>query len=111
MPLIGRLTANIDFSNLFISLDGNAYKDLAAAEAANAPVLKYGLFLTNVLNFLIIAFSIFLFIRQINRFKRKKAEREAEPEPTTKTCPYCQSSISIKAVRCPHCTSHLEEEN
>jgi len=109
MPIVGSLTANIDFSNLFISLDGKSYQDMATAEAANAPILKYGLFLTNVLDFLIIAFSIFVVIRQLNKFKKKKPE--PEPEPTTKTCPYCQSIISIKAVRCPHCTSHLEEEN
>ncbi|HHS97399.1 MAG TPA: large conductance mechanosensitive channel protein MscL [Chloroflexi bacterium] len=107
MPPLGLLVGRVDFSNLFISLSGGHYATLAEAQAAGAVTLNYGLFLNNVVNFLIIGFVIFLFIRQVNRMKRKE---EAPPaEPTTKTCPYCFSTIPIQATRCPYCTSVLEE--
>ncbi len=102
-PLLSIITGKLDLSSLFIPLDGKKYTDLAAAKAASAPTLNYGLFITNIIDFLIIAFAIFIIIKQINRFRPKPAA-----EPTTKICKYCQSSINIKAVRCPHCTSALE---
>lgn len=105
MPLLGLLTGNIDFSNLFIPLDGNHYDSLAAAEAAEAAVFKYGSFISNVINFIIVAFVIFLVVRQINRFRDKFSKPEPEAAPTTKVCPYCRSEIDINATRCPHCTS------
>jgi large conductance mechanosensitive channel len=104
MPLISLVTGRIDFTNLFISLDGKYYPTLDAAKEAGVATLNYGAFIAIVINFLIIAFSIFIVIRQFNRFMRKKPA----PQPTTKTCPYCMSSININAVRCPNCTSTLE---
>jgi large conductance mechanosensitive channel len=105
MPLLSFVTKSgaLSFENLFIALDGNKYETLAAAQEAGASTFNYGLFLTNVLDFLIIAFVIFIFIKQINRFKKKP-----EPVPvTTKECPYCRTSIHKDAVRCPNCTSEL----
>lgn len=106
MPPLGLLIGNVDFSNLFISLSGRSYPTLAEAKVAGAPTINYGLFLNTVLDFLIVAFAIFLVIRQVNRFARKP---EAAPAPaTTRDCPFCLLSIPIKAVRCPHCTSELK---
>ena len=105
MPPLGLLLGKVDFSGLFISLSGT-YPSLAAAKAAGAPTLNYGLFLNTVIDFLIVAFAIFLLVKQINRFTAKPAP--APPAPTTKDCPYCASAISIKATRCPHCTSELK---
>ena len=105
MPPIGMLLGSVDFTNLFISLNGQHYATLADAQAAGAATLNYGLFINNVINFLIIAFVIFLLVRQINRLR---AELEEVPaEPTTKDCPYCATEISIQATRCPHCTSEI----
>jgi large conductance mechanosensitive channel len=104
-PVLSLAIGKIDFTNLFISLDGNQYATLEEAKTAGAATLNYGTFLTNVLDFLIIAFVIFIVIRQINRLKKKPA-----PAPvTTKDCPYCQSTINIKAVKCPNCTADLED--
>ncbi len=106
MPPIGLLLGKVDFSNLFLNLSGKSYDTLAAAKAASAPTINYGVFLNTVIDFLIVAFAIFLLIRQVNRFKR---EPQAVPvAPTTKDCPYCLSAIAIKATRCPHCTSDLK---
>jgi large conductance mechanosensitive channel len=105
MPPIGVLLGNVDFSNLFINLSGGRYESLAAAQEAGAATINYGLFISTVIDFVIVAFAIFLLIRQVNRLQRK----EEEPaEPTTKECPYCLSTIPIQATRCPHCTSSLE---
>lgn len=105
MPLLSLVTkqGDLSFENLFIALDGEHYESLAAAQQAGAPTFNYGLFLTNVLDFLIISLVIFILIRQINRFKKKPA---AEPV-MTKECPYCRTTIHKEAVRCPHCTSEL----
>jgi large conductance mechanosensitive channel len=103
MPPIGMLLGKVDFSNLFINLSRTHYASLAEAKAAGAPTINYGVFLNEVLNFLVVSFVLFLVIRQINRFRRKK---EA-PVPATKECPYCLSQIPSKATRCPHCTSQL----
>ena len=106
MPPIGLLIGGLDFSNLFISLSGAQYPSLAAAKEAGAPTLNYGVFLNNVLNFLIVAFAVFLLVRQINRLKRETPA--PAPAPTEKPCPYCISTIPLAATRCPHCTSELK---
>jgi large conductance mechanosensitive channel len=103
MPPIGLLLGKVDFTNLYLALDGNTYASLVAAKDAGAPTLNYGLFINTIINFLIVAFAIFLLIKQINRLQ-KPAPVEA---PATKECPYCQTTIPIKATRCPHCTSQL----
>jgi large conductance mechanosensitive channel len=105
MPPIGLALGGADFSSLFINLSGKAYPSVAAAKAAGAPTLNYGIFLNNIINFLIIAFAIFLLIKQISRLQ-KPAPAPA-PVPTTKECPHCLSVIAIKATRCAHCTSVL----
>lgn len=105
MPPIGVLLGNVDFANLFINLSGKPYASLADAKAAGAATMNYGLFLNTVIDFVIVAFVIFLLIRAVNRMRR---EQEAAPAaPTTKECPYCLSSIPIKATRCANCTSQL----
>lgn len=105
MPPIGVLLGKVDFSNLFINLSGAPYDSLAAAKEAGAATIAYGVFLNTVLDFLIVAFVIFLIVRQVNKLRRKE---EAPAEPTTKECPYCVSPIPIKATRCPSCTSELK---
>ena len=103
MPPIGLALGKVDFSNLFINLSGKDYPSVAAAKAAGAATLNFGIFLNHNINFLIIAFAIFLLIKQINRMQAPAAA----PAPTTKECPYCFSNIPLKATRCPHCTSSL----
>lgn len=105
MPPIGLLLGSVDFTNLFITLSSQSYPTLEAAKAAGAPTINYGLFLGHVLDFVIIAFAIFIVVKQLNRLKKK--EEKPAPAPTTKECPYCASQIPIKAVRCPNCTSEL----
>ncbi len=105
MPPIGLLLGGVDFSNLFVSLNGEKYASLAAAQEAGAPTLNYGLFINNVLDFLIVAIAIFFVIKAVNKLQRPKPV-EAAPA-TTKECPYCFSTIPIKAKRCPNCTSEL----
>ena len=109
MPVIGLITGGLDFSNLFVALDGNEYETLAAAQEAGAATLNYGNFIGAVFNFLIMAFVIFCLIKVINKIndKTKKNEEEAPAEPTTKECPYCKSEIAIGATKCPNCTSEL----
>lgn len=108
MPLLSIFTGKLDFSQLFIAMDGKSYATLADAEAAGASVVAYGSFISQVLNFIIMAFVVFLFVRTINRM-RDHGKKEAPAAPTTKKCPYCLSEIPIEATRCPHCTSVLEE--
>jgi len=103
MPPIGLALGNVDFANLFINLSGKDYVSVAAAKAAGAATLNYGIFLNHIINFLIIAFVIFLLIKQINRMQKPAAA----PAPTTKECPHCFSNIAPKATRCPQCTSNL----
>jgi len=103
MPPIGFLLGGVDFSNLFIALDGKTYDSLEAAQAASAVTINYGVFLNTVIDFLIVALVIFLIVRTANRLKKPAPAAEA----TTKECPYCYSIIPIKAKRCPHCTSQL----
>ena len=104
MPPIGLVLNKVDFSNLFVSLDGRHFDNLDAAKKAGAPTLNYGLFVNNVIDFLIVAFVIFLVVRQINRLTA------APPAaPTTKSCPLCATTIPLAAKRCPNCTSELAE--
>ena len=100
MPPIGMALGRVDFSDLFVALNGATYPSLAAAEAAGAPTLNYGRFLNTVIEFAIVAFAVFLLVRQFNRLKRP-------PEATIRDCPFCASAISLKATRCPHCTSEI----
>jgi large conductance mechanosensitive channel len=104
MPPIGLALGRVDFSNLFINLSGKDYPSVAAAKQAGAATLNYGIFLNNIINFLIIAFVIFLLIKQINRMQ----EPSPAAEPTAKDCPYCLSSVPLKATRCAFCTSELK---
>ncbi len=109
MPVISLATKGINFADLFIALDGNDYATLAAAQEAGAATLNYGNFISAILNFLIMAFVVFLLVKGINTVaeKSKKKEEEASAEPTTKECPYCKSEIAIGATKCPNCTSDL----
>ena len=104
MPLIGQLLGKVNFSDLFISLNGTKYASLADAQAAGAATFNYGLFINTIIDFLIVAFIIFLIVRQINRMKKAPAP----VAPTTKECPYCYTQIPIPATRCPNCTSELK---
>jgi large conductance mechanosensitive channel len=106
MPPIGLLVGRVDFSNLFINLSGQSYASLVEAKAAGAPTINYGVFLNTMIDFVIVAFAIFLLVRFINRLSR---QREREPKaPTTRECPFCLSSIPLRATRCPQCTSTLQ---
>jgi large conductance mechanosensitive channel len=104
MPPVGRLLGHVDFSALFINLSGKSYETLAAAKAAGAPTLNYGIFLNSVINFLIVAFAVFLVVHQVNRWTRKP---EAAAAITTKDCPQCAMAIPLAAKRCGHCTTQL----
>ena len=102
MPPIGRLLGRVDFSGLFISLDGKSYETLKLAKEASAPTLNYGIFFNTVINFMIVAFCVFLVVKQINRFAPKPAA-----VPTTKDCPQCAMPVPLTAKRCGHCTTQL----
>ena len=110
MPPIGMLLGNIDFSNLFAVLkEGKVaapYASLAAAKEAGAVTINYGLFINTIITFLIVAFAVFLLIRNVNKLAKQK--EAPPPVPTIKECPYCLSTIPIKAIRCGHCTSELK---
>ena len=101
MPPIGMLMGNVDFASLFINLSGTSQPSLAAAKAAGSPTINYGVFLQATFDFIIIAFVIFLLVKQVNRLKKP----EPTSAPTTKDCPHCLSAIPIKATKCAHCTS------
>ncbi len=103
MPPLGLALGKVDFSTLFLNISGTPYPTLAAAKAAGAATINYGLFINSVIDFLIVAFVIFLLIQQVNRWNKPAPA----PEATTKDCPYCFSAIPIKATRCPDCTSEL----
>lgn len=105
MPPIGLVLGKVDFSNMFMNLSGQQFASLADAKKAGAAVISYGVFINTVIDFLIVAFVIFLLVRQINKMQKPKAAPEAPP---TKECPYCASSIPVKAARCPQCTSELK---
>jgi len=103
MPPIGLILGKVDFSSLFLNISGTSYPTLAAAKAAGAATINYGTFINNVIDFLIVAFVIFLLVRQVNRWNKPAPA----PAPSTKDCPYCASAIPLKATRCPLCTSEL----
>lgn len=103
MPPIGLLLGKINFKDLFINLSGTPYATLADAKAASAATINYGNFINLIINFVIVAFVIFLIIRAANKMKKP----EVAAAPTTKECPYCLTEIPLKATRCPHCTSQL----
>jgi large conductance mechanosensitive channel len=102
-PIIGLFLGRVDLSGLFINLSGQPYATLKDAKAAGAPALAYGAFINTVLDFVIVAFAIFLLVRQVNRLR----PAEAPATPTAKDCPFCASAIPLKATRCPQCTSEL----
>jgi large conductance mechanosensitive channel len=105
MPVITLVTGKINFTDMMISLDGNTYKSLAAAQDAAAPVIAYGNFIQLVVQFLLTAIIIFAVIKGINKLHKPAPA----PEPTTKICPFCKSEIHIEAVKCPHCASEIPE--
>jgi large conductance mechanosensitive channel len=105
MPPFGLLLHHVDFAKLFIALDGNSYPTPEAAKAAGAVTLNYGIFINTIIEFLIVAFAVFLLIRTVNRWTRKPAPAVAT---TTRPCPYCYSEIPLKATRCPHCTANVQ---
>jgi large conductance mechanosensitive channel len=105
MPPIGKGLGNVDFSNMFIDLSGQHYASLAEAKKAGAATINYGLFINTCLEFLVVAFAVFLLVQQINRIKRAPAP----PEPDTKECPQCLATVPLKAVKCRYCTSELKQ--
>ncbi len=103
MPPIGLALGNVNFANLFINLSGGKYTTLADAQAAGAVTINYGSFLNTIVDFIIVAFVVFMLVRQVN-----KLQKPTVPAPiTTKECPFCITAIPLKATRCPHCTSNL----
>lgn len=106
MPPLGLIFGKVDFSNLFINLSGKSYASLAEAKAAGAATVNAGLFINTVIDFILVAFAIFLLVKQVNRLKRQPEAVAAAP--TTKECLFCLSTIPVKATRCPHCTSELK---
>jgi large conductance mechanosensitive channel len=102
-PFLSLLTGKVDFAGKFIPLSDKHFNTIADAKAAGVPTVNYGLFINNIINFIIVAFVIFLMVKQINKLKRQPPP----PEVNTKICPFCQSQISLKATRCPACTSTL----
>jgi len=109
MPPIGALLKGADFKDLFISLDGVDYPTLADAQAASAATLNYGVFINTLINFLVVAFVIFVVVRQINRMRKRFEKQEEAKAPETKACPECLSDIPIKATRCKYCTSVVKQ--
>ncbi len=103
MPPIGLILGHVDFSSLFLNISGTHYPTLAAAKAANAATINYGTFLNTIIDFLIVAFVIFMMVRQVNRWNKPAPA----PAATTRDCPYCATAIPLKATRCPNCTSEL----
>ena len=104
MPVISLATGKIDFTNLFIALDGSKFKTLQEAKDAGASVFAYGSFIQNIIEFFLIAFALFLVVKAMNKMQRQKPAAA----PTTKVCPFCKSEIPLDATRCPHCTSELK---
>lgn len=104
MPPIGMLLARVDFTEMYLNLGREEYESLAAAQAAGAATINYGVFINNLVSFFIVAFVIFLIVRQLNRFKKPTSQ---PAEPTDKKCPHCVMMIPVSATRCPHCTSAI----
>jgi large conductance mechanosensitive channel len=108
MPPFGLLLGRINFSNLYINLSGIAYESLDAAQKAGAPTINYGLFINNAIDFLLVAFILFLIIRAFNKLRKSQTPPVVQAS-STKTCQYCQTTIPLKAIRCPNCTSELPD--
>ncbi len=108
MPPVGYLFGDVDFTDLFIVLGEGEYESLAAAQEAGAATINYGLFITNVISFMLIAFAVFMLVRAFNRAREALEKAPDTPDPTTKKCPYCKTEINIEASRCPNCTSELD---
>ncbi len=110
MPPLGILLGKVDFKDMYVNLSGKEYDSLAAAKAASAATVNYGFFLNTIIEFVIVAFAVFLLVKQINKLRSLtgKGGRKKDPEPTTRECPYCLSAIPKKATRCAHCTSELK---
>lgn len=106
MPPIGLILGKVNFKDLYLNLSNNSYTSLAEAERAGAPVIKYGNFLNNIIDFTIVAFAIFIIVNIVNKVHKKEDNKS---KPSEKKCPYCFSKINIKATRCPNCTSKLSE--
>ncbi len=104
MPPLGLLIGKVNFADLFINLSGKTFNSLEEAKKAGAPTINYGAFINNILDFILIAFAIFMLVKSINRLQRKT---EVPPPPNTKDCPFCITAIPLKATRCPSCTSQL----
>ncbi len=107
-PIIGILAGKINFSSMFLALDFKAYESIKAAQDAGVPVITYGNFINTIIDFAITAFAIFLIIRQINKLKRHEETKGKTEDPADKKCPFCISTIPVKATRCPNCTSELK---
>lgn len=107
MPPLGLILGKADFSALYLNMGGQHYASLSEAEKAGAPIIRYGLFLNNIINFLIVAFAIFIVVKAATKVTSLVPKRAAEAK--MKDCPFCISSVPVKATRCPNCTSHLEE--
>lgn len=105
MPVLSLFTGKMDFENWFVALDGKTYATIEAAKEAGAATLNYGNFISGVINFIIMAFVVFMLVKAINKLKKD----EPAPAPTTKKCPFCKTDIPLEATKCPHCTSALEE--
>lgn len=108
MPPIASVTGRVDLSNLYFTLNGQAFASLAEATAAGAPIIKYGLFLNALINFLIVGLVIFLVVKQLNRLKREEENKDKEETPEQPFCPFCFEPVHVDATRCPHCTSELK---
>jgi large conductance mechanosensitive channel len=106
MPPIGLLLGRVDFAGLFIDLSRKGYATLDAAKAAKAPTLNYGIFLNSIVEFILVAFAVFLLVKQVNRFRRQEAPA-APAAPDTHECPFCTTQIPVRASRCPQCTADL----
>jgi len=105
MPPLGLILGKVDFSNLFLNISGHSYESLAVAKAAGAATINYGMFLNSIIDFIIVAFAIFLLVRQVNRWNKP----EPAAAPTTKDCPYCATQIPMAATKCPNCTSEIRK--
>lgn len=111
MPPIGLVLKKVNFTNLFITLGDKNYSSLAEAKNAGAPTINYGIFINNIISFTITAGAVFLLVRAINKIQRiQQANPQSHPTPTTKTCPFCFSTIPVRAVKCPNCTADIRTD-
>ncbi|MGM0446194.1 MAG: large conductance mechanosensitive channel protein MscL [Bacillota bacterium] len=109
MPPLSLIIGKVNFSNLYINLSQREFESLAAAEEAGVPIIKYGLFINTLVDFIIVAFALYIAITYYNKLREMKKKEEVAKEPDTKECPYCFSKINIKAKVCPECTTNLEK--